>query len=144
MTGNLQSPRRIKYDTYDNNTKIWIRPRFLGHKKTQANSEQTSPCNEIMNNQTLYVICYLEWRNADCYTHGVISRKTEMFISTAVKTSNYERQFAVFGPLIQTGLPITYFLRALSSICAVRNKEDVADQLVQLQGFARLADRGSS
>jgi hypothetical protein len=64
-------------------------------------------------------------------------------ISTAAKTSNYEPQFAVFGPLIQTGLPITYFLWALNSNCVVRNKEDIAGQLGQFPHFATLADRGS-
>ena len=46
-----------------------------------------------------------------------------MFISTAAKTSNYEPQFAVFAPLIQTGLRITHFLRGLSSIYVVRNQK---------------------
>jgi hypothetical protein len=67
---------------------------------------------------------YVIWSDAmqtAIHTASYPGRRKRSLVPAA-KTSNYEPQFAVFGPLIQTDLPITYFLRALSSICVVRNK----------------------
>jgi hypothetical protein len=99
MTGHLQSLRQLMYILDDYNIKIWIRPRFLGHKQTSANSDQASPCNEVTINHTSHIIRYLERRYAEWYIHGVIYQKTEMFITTAVRTSNCQTQFAVIRRL---------------------------------------------
>jgi hypothetical protein len=98
MTGNHQSLKQFMYDS----TIITRKYEFvLGSwdiKRPELTQNRRASVTKlwIIIRYMLYFF-FLEWRHTDSYTHGVVSWKTDMFISTAAKTSNYEPQFAVFG-----------------------------------------------